>query len=50
MRAANDVYTAPMNYVKYFTIVALAAVTLGVSACCGQKETPPPAPPPALTK
>jgi hypothetical protein len=48
MSAANDVYTARMNYVKYFTLVALAAATLGVSACCGQKEAPPP-PPPAPT-
>jgi len=51
MSAANDVYTARMNYVKCFTLAALAAATLGVSACCGQKEAPPPpAPAPSYTK
>jgi hypothetical protein len=33
-----------MNIVKYFTLVALAAAVLGVSACA-KKETPPPPPP-----
>jgi hypothetical protein len=37
-----------MNIVKYFTLVALAAAVLGVSACA-KKETPPPPPPPAPT-
>jgi hypothetical protein len=31
-----------MNIVKYFTLTAFAAATLGLSACCGQKEAPPP--------
>ena len=30
-----------MNIVKYFTLVALAAAAIGVSACA-KKETPPP--------
>ena len=51
MNAAADVNTALMNTVKYFTLLALAAATLGVSACCGEKETPPPqAPAPSLSK
>ena len=33
-----------MKIVKYFTLVALAAVALGVSACA-KKEAPPPPPP-----
>jgi len=33
-----------MNIVKYFTLVALAAAALGVSAWA-KKETPPPPPP-----
>ncbi|HEX3443898.1 MAG TPA: hypothetical protein VHS80_04220 [Chthoniobacterales bacterium] len=49
MSAANDDYTAPMNYVKYLTLVALAAATLGLSACCGGAPPPPPPPPPAPT-
>jgi hypothetical protein len=48
MIAASNAYTAQMNIVKYFTLVVLAAVALGVSACC-HNETPPPAPPPAPT-
>jgi hypothetical protein len=47
MNSANDVYTALMNYVKYFTLVALATATLGISACCTGEKPPPPAPPPA---
>jgi hypothetical protein len=49
MSATNDVYTAPMNYAKYLTLVALAAATLGVSACCPGEKAPPPPPPPAPT-
>jgi hypothetical protein len=38
-----------MYIVRYFTLVALAAAALGVSACA-KKETPPPPPPaPATT-
>lgn len=51
MSAPNDVYTATMNIVKCFTLMALAAVALGVSACCsGQKEAPPPPPAPSYSK
>jgi len=32
-----------MNIAKYLTLVALATVALGISAC--KKETPPPPPP-----
>ncbi len=38
------VYTARMKIVKYFTLVALAAAALGVSACCSSEKAPPPAP------
>ena len=38
-------YTARMKIVKYFTLVALAAATLGVSACCESEKAPPPAAP-----
>jgi hypothetical protein len=37
-----------MNIVKYFTLVALAAAALGISACA-KKETPPPPPAPPTT-
>jgi hypothetical protein len=37
-----------MNIVKYFTLVALAAMALGVSACA-KKEPPPPPPAPPTT-
>ena len=33
-----------MNIVKYFTLVALAAAALGVSACAKKETPPPPAP------
>jgi len=48
MSAASGAYTAPMMKIaKYFALVALAAATLGVSACClGQKAAPPPPPAP----
>jgi hypothetical protein len=35
-----------MNIVKYLTLVALAAASLGVSACAKKETPPPPAPPP----
>jgi len=35
-----------MNIVKYFTLVALAAAALGVSACAKKETAPPPAPAP----
>jgi hypothetical protein len=38
-----------MKIVKYFALVTLAAATLGVSSCCGEKA-PPPAPPPPTGK
>jgi hypothetical protein len=51
MSAVADVYTALMNTVKYFALIALAAAALGISACCGEKEAPPPqAPAPSLSK
>jgi hypothetical protein len=37
-----------MNIVKYFTLVALTAAALGVSACA-KKEPPPPPPAPPTT-
>jgi hypothetical protein len=49
LSAAKDVYTALMKIVKYFTLVALAAATLGVSACCTSEKAPPPPPPPPPT-
>jgi hypothetical protein len=38
-----------MNIVKYFTLVVLAAASLGVSACAQKETPPPPAPPPPTT-
>jgi hypothetical protein len=35
-----------MKIVKYFTLVALAAAVLGVSACAKKETAPPPAPAP----
>ena len=35
-----------VNIVKYFTLVALAAAALGVSACAKKETPPPPAPAP----
>jgi hypothetical protein len=35
-----------MNFVKYFVLAALAAATLGVSACWCEKAPPPPPPAP----
>jgi hypothetical protein len=49
LSAVKDVYTALMKIVKYFTLVALAAATLGVSACCTSEKAPPPPPPPPPT-
>jgi len=35
-----------MNIAKYFTLVALTAAALGVSACAKKETPPPPAPAP----
>ncbi len=46
MSVVNGVYTAAMNLVKYFALVALAAAALSVAACCPTEKAPPPAPAP----
>jgi hypothetical protein len=35
-----------MKILTYLALVAMAAVTLGVSSCCFGEKAPPPPPPP----